>query len=135
MSVFVSQITQLKKRFSEFSQLHCSLSEKYSEINHARFPKKAVFSSKKVNEDRKVVLNDYVKILAQLNPLPGELINFLQLTEVNLAARPSKGVSPPSPHPPSPHESINETLSLAVASNSTATVASRDLKGPPKLQV
>ena len=52
-----------------------------------QFPKKQLFSSRKVVEDRKVLLDAYVKIVAKINPFPVEVKRFLALAEQNLTPK------------------------------------------------
>ena len=52
-----------------------------------QFPKKQLFSSKKIVEDRQVFFDVYVKIIAKISPLPVEVKRFLGLTDQDLTGK------------------------------------------------
>ena len=76
------------------------------------FPKKQLFSSKKVVEDRKVLLDAYVKIVAKISPFPLEVKRFLELTDQDWTPK----ISKTSAHPAPAGKSAIQVASLKVIS-------------------
>ena len=79
--VYMEQSFQLKKRYSEFSNLHFALKDRFPQIAVFKFPNKSIFNthSQYTKDRRRQGVDDFVKVVATLRPIPQEVEIFLEL--------------------------------------------------------
>ena len=73
----------LKKRYTDFSRLYTALKERFPEIEAFRFPNKSIFNTNAqfTKDRRRQGFDDFLKILTTMNPVPTELIEFLEIEQ------------------------------------------------------
>ena len=86
--VFNQQTYQLKKRYSEFADLHIALKDHFQAFQAYKFPNKSMFNthSQFTKERRRQGFDELVKICCTLKPLPKEVEVFLELDEEDCGA-------------------------------------------------
>lgn len=86
--VYNQQSYQLKKRYSEFSDLHIALKDQFHAFQAYKFPNKSMFNthSQFTKERRRQGFDELVKICCTLKPLPKEVEVFLELDEEDCGA-------------------------------------------------
>ena len=125
----------MKKRYNDFFQLDSSLKAKYSALIDVPFPKKAMIPTKKLVLDRIIQLDEYMKALARINPVPREVINFLGLAVVDSTLQASKASTTPPSTLPSVLETNHAPQMLKGASGLISAVAVDKLAGSTRQQV
>jgi hypothetical protein len=73
----------LKKRYTDFSRLYTALKERFPEIDSFRFPNKSIFNTNAqfTKDRRRQGFDDFLKITTTMNPIPTELIEFLEIEQ------------------------------------------------------
>lgn len=71
----------LFKRYTEFANLHAILKERFSEMEHFRFPNKSMFNthSQFTKERRRDGFDEFVKLAMKITPMPPEFEEFLEI--------------------------------------------------------
>ena len=85
---FSGKVFELRKRYSEFADLHQKLKLKYPEIDEFRFPNKSILNTHApfTKERRLRGFDEYVKLLCKLKPIDAEVAEFLQLNKVRTSS-------------------------------------------------
>jgi hypothetical protein len=125
------QSYQLKKRYSEFSELYTAFKDLPLFANY-RFPNKSLFNthSQFTKERRRLGFDELVKLASAIRPLPQEVSDFLELEDdcgpamLEESSSNNNNISSiSSSNPQSPASSVSYASPAPVASNPVSPVA------------
>jgi hypothetical protein len=138
------QSYQLKKRYSEFSDIYNVLKDHPLFANY-RFPNKSMFNthSQFTKERRRVGFDELVKLASALKPMPTEVVDFLELEDdcgpasltptiapVSVPSVHGSTPPPPSSPPPSAPSSSSSPAPVVLAAQTASPIT--PIQSPPR---